>query len=313
MRQKLKPILQPTVAVAVVGAVLAFARPAPAIVVLLKGSNQPVMGHVVRQDERTIVVREELADGKTRERALLRGDIDEVIETVSAERLAALDPAEPRRYREYAEELSEKDRDPEARDMAIRLYAIAAARGEGALRHGALLGLISRARTPAEGRRFRAAAWLYDPEHDIGVLSTPAPVGPPKARTTKDDGTDLLNVLRLLRQGKAPAARLLLERPAVQAAAASIAAIMTAEQLSDACAAKELSDGQLARIVRAELALLDGASAAHGPVDRSPAAPRWSASRKEGGLAPLPTLDLAQLTEFDPEACVFRRGKWVRP
>ena len=32
-----------------------------------------------------------------------------------------------------------------------------------------------------------------------------------------------------------------------------------------------------------------------------------------GGLAPLPSLDLETLTEFDPRKCVFRDGKWTEP
>jgi hypothetical protein len=154
-------------------------RPARAVVVLPKGAKQPIMGYLVRQDERTVVVRQPLADGKSRESTFAKKDLDELIITVSPERLAALDPTKPSSYREYAEELAEKQRDPEARDTAVRLYAITAAKGDDKLRHSALLGLIALARNPDEERLFRAAAYLFDPEHDASILvmassSTPA-------------------------------------------------------------------------------------------------------------------------------------------
>src|SRR5206468_9849498 len=91
--------------------------------------------------------------------------------TVSPERLAALDPSKPQDYREYAEELAEKQRDPEARDTAIRLYAIAAARGDDNLRHSALLGLIALARNPDEERLFRAAGYRFDSGHELTILT----------------------------------------------------------------------------------------------------------------------------------------------
>jgi hypothetical protein len=39
----------------------------------------------------------------------------------------------------------------------------------------------------------------------------------------------------------------------------------------------------------------------------------WSAISKSHGLSALPSLALESLTEFDPRACLFRDGKWVRP
>src|SRR6188472_3650209 len=86
---------------------------ASAAVVIVKGSNQPVMGYLVRQDERSVVLREVLPGGKTRETSFARGSIDELIITVAPERLAALEPVRLNEYLEYAEELAEKQRDPE--------------------------------------------------------------------------------------------------------------------------------------------------------------------------------------------------------
>src|SRR5262245_52510547 len=213
------------VCIAVSVAAALFCRPIHAVVVLPKGSKQPIMGYLVRQDERAIVIRQDLPDGKSRESSFAKKDLDELIITVSPERLAALDPNKLQAYREYAEELAEKQRDPEARDAAVRLYAIVAARGDGNLRHSALLGLISLARNADEERLFRAAAYLFDPDHD----------------------------------------------PTVLAGSAAIA---------DSAGAIETS---------------------------------WSESLSKRGPAPLPAISLERLTEFDPAACVYRGGKWIRP
>src|SRR3954465_9276597 len=121
-------------------AMLCMPAAACAAVVIVKGSNQPVMGYLVRQDERSVVLREVLPGGKTRESSFARGNIDELIITVAPEKLAALEPARLNEYLEYAEEWAEKLRDPEARETALRLYGIVAARGDGSLRRSAMLG-----------------------------------------------------------------------------------------------------------------------------------------------------------------------------
>lgn len=291
--------------------ILFSVAPAHAIVVLKKGLEQPLLGHLVREDERTVVIREELPGGGQRETHIPRADIEELIVTVDPQRLAALDPAQPRAYREYAEELAEKHRDPEARDAARRLYAIAAVRSEGTLRKGALLGLMSLARSPAEERRFRAAIFLYDEQHDTGVLAQgPSPLapGPTSTAETAPPG-ELLSAVRLIRQGRGAEAKALLELPHVRRAAPLLASIITLDELLSAAAARALTDEQLIRLLTAELSLSGEAQPSAKSGDVSP----WSQTIKNGQLAPLPSLALESLTEFDPAECVFRGGKWVRP
>jgi hypothetical protein len=296
--------------------VLQFLLPAAAsaVVVLPKGSSKPVMGYLVRQDEKSVVVREVLPDGKSREQRFQRDQIDELLITVSPERLAALEASRPHLYREYAEELAEKQRDPEARDAARRLYHIAAVLGEGSLRRGSLLGLAALARSPAEERKFRAAAFLYDAEHDPALIAgrdeaqrarTPAGVEPP---------VELLSAIRLCRQGKGPQARLIIEKPGVREGLAALARIVTAEELLAACSAKELSDEQLHKLLKAEIAL-QGSGDVLRAIDEHSAflQSSWAASVKSSGLSPVPALTLETLTEFDPRACVYRDGKWNTP
>jgi hypothetical protein len=273
------------------------------------------MGYLVRQDERTVVVRQPLADGKSREIPFSRSNIDELIITVSPERLTALDPARPEMYREYAEELAEKQRDPEARDMARRLYAIAAARGDGSLRRSALLGLVALAQSPEEERRFRAAAFLFAEEHDEGMLV--APLAAPSAGAASKGRAEAVAALRLIRQGQGTKAAVLLERPDVQAMLATVASLITPAQLKVMIAARQPTERQLLLLLRAELAL-DGAAAASagdtlGAIPAKSAAAPWSSATAGDGLAPLPTMGLEALTEFDPADCVYRDGQWAKP
>ena len=283
---------------------------AAAVVVLPKGADKPVMGYLVRQDERSIVIRQVQPGGKSRELSFSKAEIDELIITVSPERLAALNPAYLELYWEYAEELAEKQRDPEARDHAIRLYAIAAARGDGALRNSALLGLVALARSPEEERLFRAAAYLNDPDHEAAILTAPVTT----ARTSAPPpSNDLLSAVKLARQGKAAAAKALLAKPAVQADSSKIATIIAPDELAEACAGRPLTDAQLRKLLEAELAL-ENATNPRSAAESAPASSQsWSQSKKSGQLTPVPVISLDRLTEFDPAECLFRNGKWARP
>lgn len=289
---------------------------ASAIVVLPKGSTKPVMGYVVRQDDKIVVVREVLPDGKSREQSFQRDQIDELLITVSPERLAELDPAKPQLYREYAEELAEKHRDPEARDMALRLYHMAAVLGEGNLRRGSLLGLAALARSPQEERKFRAAAFLYDPDHDFAALAGAREVKLTRSTASPEHATELLSALRLIRQGKGPQAKVIVQKPDVHEQLEGLAKIITAEELLATCTSKPLTDAQLLKLLRAELAVehsLGNSAAGSGAEDLAQPERSWTAAVKSRGLSPLPSLDLDTLTEFEPRACLFRDGKWVRP
>jgi len=289
-----------------------MAKTGHAVVVLKKGSPKPIMGYLVRHDDRGVTVRENLPDGKYRDEVIARDQIDELLITVSPERLAALDPKEPRLYREYAEELAEKHRDPEARDAAIRLYHITAALGDAQLRRGALLGLIALARSPAEERKFRAAAYLYDADHDPKLLASPADVKLDRASAVKEPLAELLITLRLARQGKGAQAKAGLERPGVRAQLEAMSGVLTTDEFQKACAAKQLNSEQLAAILKAEVAIERAVS--DTAADVSLIQPTtWTSAMKAGGLSPLPSLALESLTEFDPRACVFRDGKWEAP
>jgi hypothetical protein len=300
MRNSVRPLL-----LALAAASCLTPRAAQAVVVLKKGVETPLMGHLVRADQRSIVIRQELPGGKTRDVTIARGDIEELIETVSQQRLSELDPARPAAYLEYAEELAEKRRDPQARDAARRLLTIAAHRGDRALRNSSLLILANLARTEDQRRSIQALIYLNDPRHDDSILTTSAALA---ATADPSARTDLLTALRLIRQGQGSAAKALLDKKTVQSEIASLSEQITLHQLTTLAAERTLTDNQLALILRAELALEPQ------PANSSPSAPQsWSKAAATHGLAPVPPLDLTHLTEFDPTECLYRNGKWQRP
>jgi hypothetical protein len=284
------------------------------VVVLLKGNATPVMGFLVSQDEANVVVREPLADGGHRDRAFRRSEIEQLIITVSPERLTALDPDDPRGYHNYAEELTEKRQDPEARQTAIRLYQVAASLDASQLGRSSLLGMIELARTADEERRFRACAYLLDPAHDAGVLREPdaVPAAAQVANRT-ESYADFARALVALRQGRTDVARRLFELPRVERQLGQFAGVLSQEELGEALRAESLSPAQLYKVVLLELAITPAAG--ETATAKTPAAPptSWREGLKRGGRKPLRAVSLETLTEFDPSECLFRDGRWVEP
>lgn len=288
---------------------LLWAQPAFAIVIYKKGSNKPIAGPLVRQNGNEVVVREESATG-VRDVIVPRSEIEDLIETVSPERLAELDPSRPQEYREYAEELAEKKLDPEARQMAVRLFQIAAWLDPAKTGHGALLGLVAIARPGEEESRYRAAAYLFDPRHNKALLGQD--VAPAKTAKETDPAQALLEALRQLRRGHDQQARTALAAPGVSEVLAAYPAILTREEFLLACAARDLSDEQLRKVLELELTLdsrLRGG--ADKPAETTLAS--WNDAIRTGNLSPIPALQFDKLTGFDPRECVFRQGKWQRP
>jgi len=291
-------------------ALVLLAQPAQAVVIYKKGVTKPVAGHLVRQNANEVVVREETPSGP-REIVVPRNEIEDLIETLSPERLAALDPSRPQAYREYAEELAEKKLDPEARLMAVRLFQMAAWLDPAKTGHGALLGLVSVARPGDEEARFRAAAYLFDPRHDQALLSGPPPVS--GGRKKEDDPVQgLLEALRQLRRGHGQQARAALAPPAVGEELDSHASILTREEFLAAASVKELSDEQLRKVLALELDLESRQSGIEKPRAQTTLA-SWNEAATASQLAPILTLRFDKLTPFDPRDCVYRQGKWQRP
>ena len=212
------------------------ARSAAAVILHLKNQDQPIRGYFVRENENVVVVAEILPNGTTVERAVSRSEITDLIRSVSDERLAALRPENPDRYRAYAEELSAVREDPDAQVTGIRLYQMAAHLDPQRLGRSCLLGMIPLARDPWEERRFRAMAYLLDPAHEPDILQTSEP---PTTRSSELDPRQaelLLKPLRALRQGSPRDALALARRSKLKERLPLLSDTITYEEFAAACA-----------------------------------------------------------------------------
>jgi hypothetical protein len=272
-----------------------------AVTIFERGKAEPTRGRLVRQSPTFVTIAEVLADGAQRERTIPRDQIEDLIDPISVERLEELSPDKPQAYRNYAEELAEKRVDPDAQAAAIRLYLMAAWLDPDNLAKSSLLGMTALARSPDEERKFRAMAYLYDPDHDRRLLRATARRTPPAEPSEARDG--LLRALKLRRQGNRRGALLNLGRPGVQEELQKHSEILTRDEFLQV----GLSDSLLRKIVAVELALESGETTGGDP------SPAWSQIVGSAGAVPVPSLRLETLTEFDPRLCVYRDGKWVAP
>jgi hypothetical protein len=291
--------------------VLASASPLVAAAVLLKDRTEPVIGTLLREDKDRVVLRTLDADGKSHEQTFQRSEIDQLVPAYSTERLAELDPAKPAMYRDYAEELRAHRRDPEARDMALRLYLTAAWLDRANLGRSSLLGMISLARSPQEERKFRAALYLIDPRTRLETLQAPTTSTPaPASEEDSAVARELLRAARLLRTGKGATARSIVEKPAVEKLLANYNRIFSKADFNAAAGQATLERRELRQVLLLELeldALLQPTAATSEPA----ASLAWSRELQGIGGKAVPSLSLETLTEFDPRQCVWREGKWV--
>lgn len=211
--------------------------PAWAVLVFVKGEDRPIRGYLVREDEEELVINRPEADGTTTEQVIIaRADIDDVIRTVSADRLESLQPSDPDTYREYAEELAEKKKDPDAHITSLRLFLIAAYLAPERLGRSCLLGMVPLARSDVEKRRFRAMAYLLDPAHDPGTLSLPVETTPGNPELDGEQAKSVLRALRLLRQGKRNAAKTLARRVNLEENLSKLTSTITYDEFEAGCA-----------------------------------------------------------------------------
>lgn len=284
--------------------------PARAVIVFEKGRDEPTVGRLLSKQGPKYTVRVESADGTTQDRVFFEAVVDSIVITVSEQRLRALEPGDPEAYRDYAEELAEKKRDPDARSTAIRLYLIAAHLAPDSLGRSSLLGMVPLARNPLERRRFLAMAYLLDPRHDNSLL---LPARQPESEEVGEEREEgerlLLKALREFRQGNTRRARVLLEQDRVKRALSPYTDIISYEELHNA--QYDTPPGTLYKMLRLELRLARGGTARENPQQSH--AQAWSEIAKRGLGAPIPSLSLKTITEFDPAECVFRDGHWTSP
>jgi hypothetical protein len=213
--------------------------PAWAVVVFETGRKEPIRGFLIEQDAQKVVIDEVTSQGKLKRREIPRSSVSDLIISVDAQRLSALRHDRPQDYRDYAEELAAKKIDPEAQQMSLRLFHIAAYLDPAKLGRGALRAMANIARDAREERKFRALAYLLDDEHDRSVLV--APSGPPadggaaKGKVPEDATPALLAALRFLRRERRADALRIVERPGMREQFSRMDGAFTYEEFVQAC------------------------------------------------------------------------------
>ncbi|ADB16653.1 hypothetical protein Psta_1979 [Pirellula staleyi DSM 6068] len=282
---------------------------ASAVIVYLRTSKEPVTGYLLRESETSLVIALEDSTGKRTEQTIPKETIAALRYTVDRQRLAALDPKQPQKYFEYAEELAEVANDPEARETARRLYHLAAVLGPESLTESCVKGLRYLASSAAERKRLDGALYLL-PSSNVRL-----PSSTDLARTNTDpaDLQALLQVAAGLRRRDAAVLARFEREPQLATQLSSVNSKLTSSVLATMLSATELSGAQLQLILETEIllgrALLD---AKLPEKERPPAAakPSWGNSYQQNKLPVRALPSVRNLTEFDPSQVIFRDGKW---
>jgi len=287
--------------------------PAWAVIVFTKNSDEPVRGFLISENSIRIVIDELLPSGERREVVFPKVAVEDIIRAVDAERLAALSPDKPEAYRNYAEDLAAKTKDPEAQVAAIHLYLLAASLAPEELGRSCLIGMAALARTPEEERAFNAMAYLLDPDHDASLLKPTKLVASNFVTIKESYRLALRRAIQLLRSGRVTEARSMLRRSAVEEAEQYYSHIVSAADYESALNARgRLPSELLRKLLTLEITLSEPVASDHAKPETTELIP-WSRLLSRGEVKPVRSLTLATITEFDPRACVFRNGKWAVP
>ena len=279
-------------------------------------SGEEIRGFLIRQDDNQVILDEVRSDGTKARRRLERSEIALIVVTVSAADFATLQHDEPASYRDLAEELAVKRKDPDAHHAALRLYLIAAFLEPETLGRSSLLGMVSLARNPAEERRFRAMLFLLAPDADRAILKAPDRLRP-SDREQIDIQNRLLAALRALRRGSKSEALRIAQRPEVKQHLQRYTDILEHHELVTACTPgtnrRKLTPLTLQKVIKLELAILFPVSPGPATFKVKSAGNSWSNLFKRTSPSPTLPLRLESLTEFDPRKSQFRNGAWIRP
>ena len=288
---------------------------ASGVLISTKGGEE-VRGFLIRQDDATVVIDEVRADGTTMRRTIARTEIALLVVTVAAAELAGLRHERPTDYRDLAEELAVKRKDPEAHRTALRLYLTAAFLDPERLGRSSLLGMVSLARNPHEERRFRAMLFLIDPESDRAVLREPDRFRPADSNAAEVHNR-LLAAVRALRHGRKSEALRIAQRADVKQHLKRYRDILEHHELITACTPgiqrRKLTPLMLQKLIKLELAIISPVTSKLESDEEKERRASWSSLFRRMAPEPLRPLRLESLTEFDPSKSRFRSGAWIRP
>lgn len=277
--------------------------------VLRQTDGTVLYGRISARSESEIIFLERVNADNYIERRIPAGNIASLIQTIEDPQLRELNPAEPKKYLQLAEKLATFRADPEARDLAIRLYVIAADLAADTEKSHCLQSLIALGRSDDERRRLRELAFLVDVTAGADILSDGSSAVP-SVPEPREIAELIPLVQQILRQESAAAA--LLAQATVHeqfqrlAAARLLSTPGGLARLQELAAARQHSLDDLQWLIQLELALLQLARGEPGPRART----SWFEASRDASSATWSLPTLATVTEFDPANNVFRDGKW---
>ena len=181
-------------------------QPAAWPILLETEGKQRIAGYWVREDAKELIVRLKTPDGKEKIQVFDRAKI-KILHQVDRKRLEKLAKDNPKAYRDYAEELADQPNDPEAAELAMRLFLIAAYLDPGKLGRPCLLRMSKLAPSAADARKYRAMAFLLDAQANKSLLKDEVIKPGPAAKTLPKALIAFQKALKSYRNGDMKAAR----------------------------------------------------------------------------------------------------------
>ncbi len=288
----------------------------------VKGKPNPMSGRIVASLTGTdkIEFRSFRNGSFERKQSFAASEIEFLVRNIDSTRLESLSPKRPNEYREYAEELAVQKNDMAARQLARRLYLLAAAHSTEDLRRSSLLGLIAIAESAEEYERLKMLHVLSDPESgDANELSeTRYGMGSKQnenSRSAKSDFSEtekarMLELIYAIRRENSSKSKRLLDDDGNHEIFQKWKAYCSLAELKRIASAQRPSKVQLAKLLSIEIQILNSDTTVIARPVRSKA---WSdhASRPSSTIGVLPTFE--NVTRFNPKQSVYRNGRWEEP
>ncbi len=278
-------------------------------VVWIKGEAAPGYGTVVEQSDQEIVF-QPFGQTVTGNVEIPKASIELLVINIDRPRLERLDPRNPEAYRDYAEELATQKVDPAARELAVRLYLIAAYLTQGEpgqleLQQSCLTGLLALAENDRQAEKWKMLRLLNDPAASWEPEETQnfLPV-------TETERKLALQVVRMIRQGNGIEAAGLIEQPATASALSRWSSICSLDELKRIGMLNRLTTSQLHLLLKIELSILQNSEPGRVESDRQR---RWSEYAMSRSTIAGAITGYKTATRFNPEESTYRNGVWVKP
>lgn len=286
----------------------------------IKGSDQPIFGQIVAADHQEVQVLVFENGEWSNQQSISRQTIELTVKNFDEQRLSRLSPADPHAYRNYAEELAVQSKDPAAKQLARRLFLLAAALAENedtdnptepgnesSLQQGALRGLEALTDKPEELRRITILRHLLDPNSTRHKsLSTAERSTIPRS---KNDDQLMLELVQAIRQERSAEARTLLAKEENRRSFLFWKSICSLEELERMARVNRATKVGLHKLLMIELSIRLNRQ----PKQTSQQKNDWGylADKSPSSLGAIPSF--ANVTEFSPTKSVYRNGTWTEP